>query len=251
MAVGVARGSQTWADGLFCSILAVGDPRLGKLGRSMLIPSCGSVWMGCVDGMASGLCQGGGKHGHARCGRRGALKRVRGPRHTSKNLWGVSKLSPFPAARLIGSTSSFPLVVVPSSPLINHCFATAKTLQGPIRNIRHDLTHAARNDSWPAPIMPIARVCSPPREQPQAGLEEFRRAPLDPSSTDHTTGPTQAPARLCLSRRIRLTLGRKLGTEIPNCHQGHQRRSTKRTTQPHFIHFTYNLEFGSSSPWRT
>lgn len=31
-------------------------------------------------------------------------------------------------------------------------------------------------------------------------------------------------------------------------HQVHQRRSTKRATQPHFIHFTYNLEFGSSSP---
>lgn len=158
--------------------------------------------------------------GHARCAQGGVET---GPRPTAHLQEFVGRLQAFPISRCKADwihqflSPRRPPPLAPHQPLLRDGQDTSSS------NTKYTArTHAARNDSWPASIMPIARVCSPPREQPQAGLEEFRRAPLNPSSTDHTTGPTQAPARLCLSRRIRLTLGRKLGTEIPNCHQGHQ-----------------------------
>lgn len=133
----------------------------------------------------------------------GALKRVRGPRHTFKNRWGVSKLSPFPAARLIGSTSSFPL---PSSPLVLLCPSSTTASRRPRHfKIQYEIRQGARwHDSsniakkhcysltqqflaaipWPELKFALRHVNSLRR-----GLEEFRRAPLNPSPTDHYHRP--------------------------------------------------------------
>lgn len=201
MAVGVARGSQTWAAGLFCSILAGGDARLGKLGCSMLIPSCGL----CMDGLCgwngrwSGLCQGEGNIGACTVRAQGGVET--GPRPTAHLQESVGHLQAFPISRCKAdwihqflSPPRHPLLSfsAPHQPLLpdgqdisrsNTTYGTeldGTTLPTLLRTLL--LTHSAIPGRHP---MAGAKVCSPPREQPQAGSRGIPSRPVE----SFTNGP--------------------------------------------------------------
>lgn len=194
-----------------------------------------AVWMEWSTGVV--CARGEGNIGHARCGRRGGVET--GPRPTAHLQESVGHLQAFPISRCKAdwihqflSPPRHPLLSfsAPHQPLLpdgqdmsrsNTKYGTeldGTTLPTLLRTLL--LTHSAIPGRHP---MAGAKVCSPPREQPQAGSRGIPSRPVESfTKRTITTGPTLAPARLCLSRRIRLTLGRELGTEIPNGHQVHQ-----------------------------